>query len=304
MFNVQRSTFKVRKAGTRNLKPGTWNPQRRARGVTLIEMIVVIVITGIIGAIVALFVKRPVEGFVDAVRRAELTDIADTALRRITRDLRTALPNSIRTTTSGNVKYIEYLQTRGGGRYRAEKESDGTTGIPLDLTAAITQFDVIGTMPTLASGDSVVIYNLTGDTTLAVANAYEGDNRSAYSSNTSTTITIASKQFPFASPGKRFQILQYPVTYACDPLSAGTGQLRRYCGYTPQRTPQPTPPTTPPTFPPGNDALLATNVTDCSFSYSTSGTNGRTGVVALTLQVEQSNEKVRLFQQVHVSNVP
>ncbi|OGA21288.1 MAG: hypothetical protein A3I02_03705 [Betaproteobacteria bacterium RIFCSPLOWO2_02_FULL_67_26] len=270
---------------------------RGESGVSLVEMIVVIAITGIIAGAVAVFIQRPVEGYADAARRAELTDIADTSLRRITRDLRTALPNSIRTTTSGNVRYIEYLQTRGGGRYRSEKDSSDA-GNPLDFTAAITDFDVVGTMPTLVSGDSIVIYNLTGDTTLAVANAYEGDNRSAYSSNTATTITIASKQFPFASPGKRFQILQHPVTYACDPLPSGTGQLRRYWGYTPQRTPQPTPPAG------GSNALLATNVTDCSFTYSTSGASGRTGVVALTLQVEQSNEKVRLFQQVHVSNVP
>jgi len=46
---------------------------QRERGVTLIEMIVVIVITGIIGAAVAVFIRRPVESYVDAARRAELT---------------------------------------------------------------------------------------------------------------------------------------------------------------------------------------------------------------------------------------
>ncbi|MBI3044753.1 MAG: type II secretion system protein [Betaproteobacteria bacterium] len=270
----------------------------RARGVTLVEMIVVIAITGIVAAAIAIFVRSPVEGYVDAARRAELTDIADTALRRITRDLRTALPNSIRTTTSGNVRYIEYLQTKGGGRYRADKDSGGA-GFPLDVTAAISDFDVIGTMPALASGDSIVIYNLTADSAVPTGNAYAGDNREAYSSNTATTITLgAAKQFPFASPGKRFQVVQYPVTYSCDPLPLGTGQLRRYWGYSIAAV-QPTPPAG------GSNALLATNVSDCSFSYDpATGASGRTGVVALILQIEQSGEKVRLFQQVHVSNVP
>lgn len=63
---------------------------RRARGVTLIEMVIVISITAIIAGAVAVFIARPVEGYADATRRAELTDIADTALRRMTRDLRTA----------------------------------------------------------------------------------------------------------------------------------------------------------------------------------------------------------------------
>ncbi len=59
-------------------------------------MIVVIAITGVLAAAVAVFIKNPVEGYVDAVRRADLTDLADTALRRMTRDVRTALPNSLR----------------------------------------------------------------------------------------------------------------------------------------------------------------------------------------------------------------
>jgi MSHA biogenesis protein MshO len=39
-------------------------------GVTLVELIVVIAITSIIGAVVAVFIRRPVEGYADAARRA------------------------------------------------------------------------------------------------------------------------------------------------------------------------------------------------------------------------------------------
>ena len=265
---------------------------------TLVEMIVVIAITGIIGTVVAIFIKRPVEGYVDTVRRAELTDIADTALRRITRDLRSALPNSIR--VDGTGKYIEFLQTSGGGRYRSEVNSTGS-GNTLDFTTADTTFDVIGPAPVLTGTESIVIYNLTADPTITTANAYNGDNRGTNASGGATVTFTApppggpAAPFPYPSPGKRFQVVQYPVTYRCD---TGTGILRRYWNYTIQLTPQPTPPSG------GSNALLATNVTDCNFTYSTSGVSGRTGVVALTIQVEQSNEKVRLFQQVHVSNVP
>src|SRR5437867_11841462 len=96
----------------------------RARGVTLIEMVIVIAITAIIAGAVSVFISRPVEGYADAARRAEMSDIADTALRRMTRDLRTALSNSIRTTTVSGVLYLEYLQGSGGGRYRAENTND------------------------------------------------------------------------------------------------------------------------------------------------------------------------------------
>jgi MSHA biogenesis protein MshO len=269
--------------------------QPGARGVTLIEMIIVIAITAIIASAVAVFISRPVEGYADAARRAEMTDIADTALRRITRDLRTALPNSIRITefpAASGVFYLEYLQSSGGGRYRADVDSGGAGDI-LNFTAADASFDVIGTMPTFAGGESIVIYNLAASG--ATANAYVGDNRGAYSSNTPPTITLApAKQFPFPSPGKRFQVVDYAVTYACNP---GTGQLRRYWNYG-IVDPQPTPPATP------NNALLASYVAGCSFTYVTSGAAQRAGVVTLTLKIVESGESIQLFQQVHVSNVP
>jgi len=131
---------------------------------------------------------------------------------------------------------------------------------------------------------------------VSTSNAYAGDNREAYASNTATTITLAApKQFPFSSQGNRFQVVQYPVTYQCDLVN---GVLRRYWNYPIQHNPQPTPPAA------GSNALLASSVTDCSFTYSTGGAGGRTSVVSLSLQIEQDGEKVRLFQQVHVNNVP
>jgi MSHA biogenesis protein MshO len=267
-------------------------PSRRSRGVTLIELIIVITITAIIAGAVAVFISRPVEGYVDAARRAELTDIADTALRRMTRDLRTALPNSIRITTAGAVTYLEYLQTSGGGRYRAEPESGGGGDI-LDFTspAGDSSFDVIGAVPAFAGGESIVVYNLASSG--VTANAYDGDNRAPYSSNTATTITLAAaKQFPFPSPGKRFHVVAYAVTYACNPT---TGELRRYWNYGISAS-QPTPPVT------ANHALLASNIGACSFSYTTSG--ARSGVVGVTLRVQRDGESIRLFQQAHVNNVP
>ena len=292
-----KTNFKLQ---TSNFKPQTSNLRlRKARGFTLIEMIIVIVITGILGAAVAVFIRRPVEGYIDAARRAELTDVADTALRRITRDLRTALPNSIRIDATG--RFIEFLQTSGGGRYRA-----APPGNALDFTVLDTSFDVLGsgiTIPATGApgGNQIVVYNLG----IPGADAYEGNTaathvRRAYVGATGSNVTnisiTSANRLPFESPGKRFHVVSTPVTYHCD---LGTGVLRRYWNYAIQLSPQPTPPGIP-----NNNALLASNITGCSFTYTTSGATQRTGVVALTLQVSQSGETVRLFQQAHVNNVP
>ena len=263
----------------------------KLRGVTLIELIVVIAITGILAAGVALFIRRPVEGYVDAARRATLTDEADTALRRMTRDLRLALPNSVR--VSGT--FIEYIETSGGGRYRAELDSGGLGNI-LNFAAADLSFDVIGPAPTLATGNQIVVYNLYSSGT--TSNAYSGDNRAALTSITAPPVAIASTLFPAPSPGKRFHVVTGPVTYGCT-----GGQLLRYSGYA-YNEPQVAPPTGATTT-----AVLATNVGECQFVYTAGTLTERTGTVSIILQLNSvsaggDTERVRMFQQAQVSNAP
>lgn len=264
------------------------------RGFTLIEAIIVITITGIIAGMVAVFIRAPVQGYFDSARRAELTDIADTAQRRISRDLHLALPNSVRVSGSN---YLEFLQTSGGGRYRAAPDNSGG-GKVLDFTQSTTTFDVLGPPVAMVPGamNLVAVYNLG----IPGADAYLGDNTSAMTAG-GNTVTINPFPFPFASPANRFQIISYPVSYVCagvgtDASGNGTGTLTRYWNY-PITPGQPTSFTAP-------GALLAKNVSGCSFSYDAQVITQRAGLVSAWLQVTQSNESVSLYYEVHVSNVP
>jgi len=297
-------------------------------GFTLIEMIIVIVITGVLGGMVAVFLKAPVQGYTDSARRAEMTDIADTALRRIERDLRTALPNSVRYTSTtcpggtGTCDFLEYIPVTGGGRYRDSVDSSGNGNV-LNFSSsvpAVTSFDVLGTMPTVAVGDQIVVYNLG----IPSADAYSGnslwtDNRRAISGVASNTISInstvnlpldscvrdstpTSSAFGTVIGGCRFQVVQTPVTYVCNQT---VGTLTRYWGYAIQST-QPT--TTLTSLSPLNSALLASYTSTCHFTYD--NTAQSYGLLTLRLTITEanvntgSNESVSLYSAIHVSNLP
>lgn len=87
---------------------------RSQSGFTLVEAIVAMVVFGIAVALIGMFIRFPIQSYFDTERRARLTDRADTALRRMTRDLRLALPNSVRVMQDGAVQYLEFFQTRAG----------------------------------------------------------------------------------------------------------------------------------------------------------------------------------------------
>jgi MSHA biogenesis protein MshO len=281
-----------------------------SRGFTLIEMIVVIVLTSIIASAVAVFIKLPVQGYVDTARRAEMTDIADTALRRMGRDLRLALPNSVRVTDGGAT--IEILLTKTGGRYRSEVDS-ASAGDILDFAVNNDpSFDQFGPFATgigqaIVAGDRVVVYNLgipgadayAGENTATISNPPTGVGALAGENKINFAFTLPTLKFPLESPGNRFQVVEGPVSYVCDTT---TGRLTRYWGY-PIQAAQPTAVTLPTLG--GASALLATNVGagGCVFGYNP-GITARSGLVDLTLIITQANESVRLYHEVHVTNVP
>lgn len=276
-----------------------------ARGFTLIEAIVSIAILGILGGLVAMFIGKPIQGYFDASRRAALTDQADAALRRITRDLRLALPNSLRVVNVGGINYIEFIATVSGGRYRAD--ADGSTGgnVLSFTNPAALSFDVLGAMPTnppIAVNDFIVVYNLgTGN---APADAYSGGNRALIQGVAGNTLMLATNPFalqapPLPSPVARFQVVPattQAVTYACaDTLTpAANLTLRWNYGFT---VAQGAPPAS------GETAILAGGA-NCAVEYAPNA-SGRNGLLLINLTLsDASGERVSLAQQIRIDNTP
>jgi MSHA biogenesis protein MshO len=235
------------------------------------------------------------EGYVDLKRRAELVDQAEMALRRMQRDIRAALPNSIRTFDGG--KGIEMLHVVDGGRYRRLPDADGN-GEALKFNQADGTFDVLGRLNHFSDidtgNDQVVIYNLASSGT--TANAYHGDNGAKLdSSTTSTTIKLdTTYKFPYTSPYQRFFIVDEAISYKIE-----GGKLRRYSGYNFDNNPGPD-------FG-GTESLVAKLINDnpdkSYFEYAP-GTASRSGLVTMRVTLEDNEERISLLHQVHVDNAP
>lgn len=300
-------------------------PNRRLAGFTLIEMIVAIVLLGIISVMVAVFIRNPVMGYIDSVNRAELTDTADYTLRRIAREVRLALPNSLRVTDSGGVTYIEFILTRGGGRYRDILDGVGNPLNFQDNTSCVTtpancQFDVVGVPSAadvpIAADDYIVVYNYGQDVahnSYAPMDAYAscvtatGCNIAQVASVSGVTVTLkpvatrnvfSAQSPPSPSPSSRFQVVPgdvRAVTYACP---SARGVMRRHANYG-INSAQVTPPVG------GTSAIMANNAS-CVVTYENNVANQRTGVltIALTLFDSTGEESVTLLREIHLDNSP
>jgi len=306
---------------------------RRTGGFTLVEAVVTIVILGIVAGIVAVFIRVPILGYRDTLERAELTDQADLALRRIARDIRLALPNSVRASDAGD--HLELLLTRSGARYLSE--DDGVPTVPVlsfdrPSTVAFTAVGMPGTFAQVRAGDYVVVYNLgpgfepanaydlaaTGITgcpstsaagaagNIACVNAVSAEAATTINGQSIPARTIALAGNPFAwqqapmtSPAQRFQVVSGPVSFYCAQNTDGRLALWRAWDY-PIVKDQAVPTA-------GKRALVATGLTSCDgiFSYGTAAR--RTGLVGIALSLRGRTEApatIRLVHQVHVDNTP
>ena len=279
-------------------------------GFTLIELIITMSITTVVVAFAALFINGPVKGFTDQVRRAELVDSAESSLRRMGRDIRRALPNSVRVRDVGSITALELLNTVEGIRYRAGPPP-GNADAWLNLAAAdgafnsIGQFDAI-TKPFSSSTHYLSVYNVG----VVGANAYEllnvitppgteieiEDNAAG-----EDRVTMSPAfQFAYPSPRQRVYLIDTPVSYLCD---TATGTLTRYSGYTITSDQADRDTAVELLAAGGTAALMSDNMSACTFTF-TPGTAQRAGLVTLTLNVAQDGESIVLLQQVHIDNVP
>ena len=259
-------------------------------GFTLVEMVTVIIILGILVIGVSSFVILGTRIFVESTSVDQVLSQSRFAMERMTRELRNALPNSVRVTPSPTTyQCIEFVPILASASYvnlpvfPASAEASGTVMLPsqgIDTAHKMVLYPLLPShvysgSPAGSSGHIFDIKSVTG-------NQVEFDR---------------AVQFAEASPQRRYFMVDKAVSYCF----LANGEIRRYSGYGLVGT-QPAPASM------GAGALMAEKVTNNLSTQSpihfTPGTLINNAVVQLTPRFDVNGQSFQYQHQVQVVNVP
>jgi len=279
---------------------------------TLIELIVVIVLIGVLSAGITQFLGTTVQGYVDTARRDQLASVGRLAVERITRELRHAMPNSVR--VSNNC--IEFLQIAASAMYQDRRVDYGggvmSQPAPIASAAPAAAMDVfdLSFAPEAGVAYYVAIYPLQTNGAGAnnpysganpgVMTGYAGQSTAGLPAGVSRLSLTANHRYTRHSPQRRAFIVR-PVSFCV--VGDRINRYQNYALSTGQATP--------PIPPAGADLqLLAERVqlNDGGVAVTPFTMSGqaqeRNAIVTLDLRFMEKDEWIRLNHEVQLRNVP
>jgi len=261
------------------------------QGFTLIELVMTIVIIGILGVGISGFVGRTTQGMIDIAERQQLATIAWIISEKTSRELRSALPNSIRLNAGSTC--VEFIPAIAGTDYLS---------VPI-LTAAnnfeVVPFSNYAAADVNALTDRVAVYpnTITGlyNSTLPNPGVISGliTSQATGATLNAQRLNLASNhQFLSDSPLNRLYVVQNPVMYCFS-----GGFLYRYSGYGYFTT-----------FPSGaslaNQVVIGSRINTGTFTY-TAGLLTRSAIVTMNYGIISSTSEIQsIEQEVQIRNVP
>ncbi|MBB1475616.1 PilW family protein [Shewanella sp. SG41-3] len=265
-------------------------------GFTLIEMVTVILILGIIVVGISSFVVFGTRIFVESSAVDQVLSQSRFGIERMTRDIRRAVPNSMRvlTATDGGYQCLELLPISASTSY---------IDAPFFPQSVQNTLTAIKSVRSINAAQSVLIYPLTA------SEVYNPQGltakrflvQSVAESGDLLTITLTqSIRFTEASPLKRLYVAQSPLSY-CFINTAGNVDLRLYQQYG-YKAVQPSPADM------GNGVLMAQNITNTltinPAIILTPATLVTNAIVHLQPRFRVNGETFQYQHQVQVMNVP
>ncbi len=251
-------------------------------GFSLVELVITIVVLGVIMAGTVTYISNSTIAYTNVAQREQLTSLGRVTIERVTRDLRSALPNSIRIQNN----CIEFFPIKAGSVY-----------LTLPVTAPASSFTAVGfSIPSGANVEHVIVYpyNLTALYSQSNPGPIAGYSNSNSAPTTTVTLT-GNHQFALHAPHKRFYLAEDPASYCV--VGSDLNYYDSYGVSASQNAP-----------PAGDANLVAEHIqtTDggaiSPFTY-TAGSLQRNGIVTLDFRFLIDGEWIRLSHEVHIRNV-
>lgn len=255
-------------------------------GFTLVELVVVIVVLGILSLGTVSFISDSSRGFAATVSRSQLGTEARYVTGRLSRELRNALPGTVRS----NGSCVEFVPIVGASRY-----------VTLPVATAAGSFRSVPLDPLLLplpAGTRVAVqpnaggYALSSPGAISPVVSWTGPNPS----NEITVAFATPHRFPAESATRRYFLVTDPVSYCVD-----GGALYRYVGYGFVAA-QPGPASLPGSLP-GRSLMVEQVATAAPFTVS-GATLTRNAVVDVDMSLQRDGDSVRIEHVVQVRNVP
>ncbi len=254
------------------------------RGFTLVELVTVMMVMGILAIGTVRFISDSSQGFASTIVRTELAGDARFAIEKIGRELRSALPGSVRT----NSQCVEFIPIVDGSTY---------TSLPLASPAA--GFTAVPLVPVPGLAGLRAAVNPDGSSyqlgTVSVVSP-EVSFSAPDVSNEMTLSFAAVHRFPSESSSNRFFLVSAPVSFC-----VATQRLWRYSNYG-FASVQPVPSALPIGLP--DRALIADRVSGVTPFSVSSATLTRSAVVEMNMLFSRGDDEISLQHLVQVRNVP